>query len=148
MKTERKSREDSELEHERAKRQFEESELKLRFYEEEKDHIKEMVKVEFEQKLLDFDKVKCDNEELKNKLTSLSSDAENEKKEYEKNVEDLKASIKKLDTVLEEHKKIIQQLRFDEKKRAQGLMEAVKLFVSSEHESINQQITQIDNIAE
>ena len=148
MKTERKSREDSELEHERAKRQFEESELKLRFYEEEKDHIKEMVKVEFEQKLLDFDKVKCDNEELKNKLTSLSSDAENEKKEYEKNVEDLKASIKKLDTVLEEHKKIIQQLRFDEKKRAQGLMEAVKLFVSSEHESINQQITQIDNNAE
>ena len=148
MKTERKSREDSELEHERAKRQFEESESKLRFYEEEKDHIKEMVKVEFEQKLLDFDKVKCDNEELKNKLTSLSSDAENEKKEYEKNVEDLKASIKKLDTVLEEHKKIIQQLRFDEKKRAQGLMEAVKLFVSSEHESINQQITQIDNIAE
>ena len=148
MKTERKSREDSELEHERAKRQFEESESKLKSYEEEKDHIKEMVKVEFEQKLLDFDKVKCDNEELKNKLTSLSSDAENEKKEYEKNVEDLKASIKKLDTVLEEHKKIIQQLRFDEKKRAQGLMEAVKLFVSSEHESINQQITQIDNIAE
>ena len=148
MKTERKSREDSELEHERAKRQFEESESKLKSYEEEKNHIKEMVKVEFEQKLLDFDKVKCDNEELKNKLTSLSSDAENEKKEYEKNVEDLKASIKKLDTVLEEHKKIIQQLRFDEKKRAQGLMEAVKLFVSSEHESINQQITQIDNIAE
>ena len=148
MKTERKSREGSELEHERAKRQFEESESKLRFYEEEKDHIKEMVKVEFEQKLLDFDKVKCDNEELKNKLTSLSSDAENEKKEYEKNVEDLKASIKKLDTELEEHKKIIQQLRFDEKKRAQGLMEAVKLFVSSEHESINQQITEIDNIAE
>ena len=107
-----------------------------------------MVKVEFEQKLLDFDKVKCDNEELKNKLNSLSSDAENEKKEYEKNVEDLKASIKKLDTELEEHKKLIQQLRFDEKKRAQGLMEAVKLFVSSEHESINQQITQIDNIAE
>ena len=148
MKTERKSREDSELEHERAKRQFEESESKLKSYEGEKDHIKEMVKVEFEQKLLDFDKVKCDNEELKNKLNSLSSDAENEKKEYEKNVEDLKASIKNLGTELEEHKKIIQQLRFDEKKRAQGLMEAVKLFVSSEHESINQQITQIDNNAE
>ena len=148
MKTERKSREDSELEHERAKRQFEESESKLKSYEEEKDHIKEMVKVEFEQKLLDFDKVKCDNEELKNKLKSLSSDVENEKKEYEKNIEDLKASIKKMDTELEEHKKLIQQLRFDEKKRAQGLMEAVKLFVSSEHESINQQITQIDNNAE
>ena len=96
MKTERKSREDSELEHERAKRQFEESESKVKSYEEEKDHIKEMVKVEFEQKLLDFDKVKCDNEELKNKLTSLSSDAENEKKEYEKKCRGFKSKYQKI----------------------------------------------------
>ena len=139
LKSERKSREESELEFERSKRQFEEMEIKCNTYQEEKDHIREMVKIEFEQKLSDFTDVKNENEQLKSQIETLKSEGEKTKLEHEENAQNLNKQIENLKRELEENKKVIQQLRFDEKKRAQGLMEAVKLFISPENVVSNDQ---------
>ena len=133
--------------HERTKHHLEELESKLNNFQEDRDHVRNMARIEFEQKLSDFSKIKDENEELKKKLEALKSDGENEKLEYEKNFQSLNKELNELRKDLQEHQKINQQLRFDEKKRAQGLMEAVKLFVLSEHtECVNQQVEPIDNI--
>ena len=133
--------------HERTKHHLEELESKLNNFQEDRDHVRNMARIEFEQKLSDFSKIKDENEELKKKLEALKSDGENEKLEYEKNFQSLNKELNELRKDLQEHQKINQQLRFDEKKRAQGLMEAVKLFVSSEHtECVNQEVEPIDNI--
>ena len=139
LKSERKSREESELEFERSKRQFEEMEIKCNIYQEEKDHMREMVKIEFEQKLSDFTDVKNENEQLKSQIETLKSEGEKTKLEHEENAQNLNKQIENLKRELEENKKVIQQLRFDEKKRAQGLMEAVKLFISPENVVSNDQ---------
>ena len=133
--------------HERTKHHLEELTLKLNNFQEERDHVRNMARVEFEQKLSDFSKIKNENEELKKKLEALKSDGENEKLEYGKNVQILTKELNELQKELQEHRKLNQQLRFDEKKRAQGLMEAVKLFVSTEHtECVNQQVEPVENI--
>ena len=133
--------------HERTKHHLEELTLKLNNFQEERDHVRNMARVEFEQKLSDFSKIKNENEELKKKLEALKSDGENEKLEYGKKVQILTKELNELQKELQEHQKLNQQLRLDEKKRAQGLMEAVKLFVSAEHtECVNQQVEPVENI--
>ena len=139
MKSERKAREACELEHERSKRHFEEMEIKCNTYQEEKDHIREMVKIEFEQKLSDFANVKSEYEKLKVELETLKSEGEKEKLEHGEKSQILTEEIEKLKKELGENNKLIQQLRFDEKKRAQGLMEAVKLFITPENVQSNDQ---------
>ena len=108
----RKAKDAIELEFERCQLTQKSFERKLELYEKEKEHVRELLKVDFEEELNESQKYKESLEALRNQNESLQTEFNNAKQAYEAEIQELKTKLESAENARKEQAQLLEKFRY------------------------------------